>query len=368
MTYTPFYVVFILLAFMIFLELTHNKRKYQNLSFFYVLTILVVFATLRSVGVGSDDKAYIDIYSQITSLFDCDSFFCEYNYSDLNVEYGFFFLLSIFSIFSKSHFLLFAGIALPAIYLKLKSIKFFTPYFGASALIYFSYLYLAMELNAIRLGLATGIIFYAIKCFSEKKYWLFWLLYLLSISIHVSSVLMIIPIILIWLSPTRIHLILLSIVVILLSVVFDKSRMLELFNLVNFLSEKGNLYSNADMYNYAIPIYDLVNLKNMFISALCLAYFKELNEKYEYFKIAFVFFISATLLRLFLGDFAIVAGRSYAVLAMFDYIIIPMLAVYFFKRVWGFVVVIIYAFLLLSLNIFINNGFSGGVKYLYDYF
>lgn len=368
MTYIPFYIVFTLIAFVGILELSSISRTYKNASFFSILVILSAFATMRSVGVGSDDNAYIDIFSKIPSPFECNGIFCNYNYSDLNVEYGFFLLLSLFSIIGKSHFLLFGGVALPAIYLKLKSIKFYTPFFGASALIYFCYFYLAMELNAIRFGLASGVIFYAIKCFSEKKYWHFWLLYIIAISIHVSSVLMIIPIIVMMFSPSRFHLLLLSVVVILLSAVFDKSKMLNMFNLIDFLSEKGNLYSNADQYNYVIPIYDPVNLKNMFISALSLIYYKGLCKRYKYFEITSIFFISASLLRIFLGDFAIIAGRSYAVIAMFDCIIIPMLAVYFFGRVWGYVMVLIYAFSLLSLNIFINNGFSGGVDYLYDYF
>lgn len=368
MTYTLFYIVFTLIAFVGILELSSIKRTYKNASFISILVILSAFATMRSVGVGSDDNAYIDIFSKIPSVFECNGIFCNYNYSDLNVEYGFFLLLSLFSIFGKSHFLLFGGVALPAIYLKLKSIKFYTPLFGASALIYFCHFYLAMELNAIRFGLASGVIFYAIKCFSEKKYWHFWMLYIIAISIHVSSVLMIIPIIIILFSPSRFHLSLLSVVVILLSAMFDKSKILDMFNLVDFLSEKGNLYSNAAQYNYTIPIYDPVNLKNMFISVLCLISYKGLCKRYKYFEIASIFFISASLLRILLGDFAILAGRSYAAIAMFDCIIVPMLAVYFVGRLWGFILVLIYAFLLLSLNIFVNDGWGGGVAYLYDYF
>lgn len=368
MTSTPFYIVFTLITFVGIFELFFLSRTYKNASFILILVILSAFATMRSVGVGSDDAAYVDIFSKIPSPFECNGIFCDYNYSDLNVEYGFFLLLSLFSIFGKSHFLLFGGVALSAIYLKLKSIKFYTPFFGASALIYFCYFYLAMELNAIRFGLASGVIFYAIICFSEKKYWHFWLLYIIAISLHVSSVLMIIPIILMMFSPSRFHLLLLSLVVILISTFLDKSKMLSMFNLMDFLSEKGNLYSNADQYNYVIPLYDPVNLKNMFVSALSLIYYKGLCKRYKYFEITSIFFISASLVRILLGDFAILAGRSYAAIAMFDCIIVPMLAVYFVGRLWGFILVLIYAFLLLSLNIFVNDGWGGGVAYLYDYF
>lgn len=368
MTYTPFYIVFTLIAFVGILELSSINRTYKNVSFFSIIVILSAFATMRSVGVGSDDTAYIDIFSRIPSPFECQDIFCGYNYAELNVEYGFFSLLSLFSIFGKSHFLLFGGVALPAIYLKLKSIKFYTPFFAGSVLIYFSHFFLAMELNAIRVGLASGVIFYAIKCFSEKKYLQFWFLYIIAIFVHVSSVLMMIPIVLLLFSPTRIHLLLISIAVILITAIIDKSKLLDIFVFVDFLSAKINLYQNAEQFNYSIPLYDPVNLKNIFISALCLMSFEGLRKKYKYFEITSIFFISASILRILLGDFAILAGRSYAAIAMFDCIIVPMLAVYFVGRLWGFILVLIYAFLLLSLNIFVNDGWGGGVAYLYDYF
>lgn len=366
--YIPFYAVFIWLTFVGLLETSNAKHIYGYVNFLSVLFLLCIFATLRSVGVGSDDDAYMDIFSRIPSLFECHDMLCGYDYSALNVEFGFFSWLSFLSVLGKNHFLLFGGVALPSIYLYLKAVKFYTPFFGASVLVFFSHFFLAMELNAIRIGLASAIVFFSIKCISEKKYWYFLVLFITAITVHVSMVLALIPIALFKCSPTRSQLILLSAVVIAASGYLDQSSLAGLFVFVDFLSEKGSLYQNAEQYSYSIPLYDLVNLKNIFFSSLCLMFYERLRKEYQFFEIAAVFFISATLLRILLGNFAVLAGRGYSTIAMFDCVVIPMLAVYFVGRLWGFILVSIYAFSMLWLNIYINGTWSGGIAYFHDIF
>lgn len=370
MNHLTLFIVFLILAILAAKEIADSNKNNNNNNAVFVFTVslLALFAGLRSLGYGSDDIAYFDIFTKVPDIFSCSDLICNYNYKDFNIEFGFFVYLILIGMLAKSYSLLFVGVALPSVYIKLKSMYLYTPFFSASVLIYFSHFYLAMELNAIRLGIASGLIFYLAKYLVARRFWPVAILFTASISMHISALFALLPIVLYALSAGPRFMIGLTVFVVVTSQYITVENIAIIFGGFDFLEDKTSSYVNYEGYSYAISLLDTVNSKNLLISSLCLLNFEKLRNKYKYFEIAAVFFMSATLLRIFLGDFAIVAGRSYAVFAMFDCILIPMLAITYLGRNLGGGVVIIYASVVLVLNALFNTSWSGDVSYFSAYF
>lgn len=335
----------------------------RSFAFWVSWFALVALAAFRTVGVGSDDEAYVDIFSRIPSIIDCTGWLCGYDYHEINVEFGFFGLLSVLHLIGDSNFVLFFFVAASSVYFNLKSIRFFSRSFCGGVLIYFCHFYLAKELNAIRVGLATAIAFVAVKYLYQKRRVLFLVLVILAGTIHVSSLLVFLPAVLALLAPQRRILVLLSVGVLVAASSFDLSKSVTPLIGVDFLSEKMALYSGAQEYNYKIPLFDLVNVRNLIVVALGLLYWERLKGFDERFQFLFYFFLSATLFRILFGDFAILAGRGYAAMSMFEYAIIPLMLIFFFGRKPGFFLTFALSALTLCLNLYVSTGWSGGAHY-----
>lgn len=367
MEFFPFFVVFLIIVAIGIDEISVLKTLDPQAKFLLLVAPLVMLAALRPVGVGSDDQAYVDIFSRVPNILDCGDPLCDYDYSDVQVEPGFFALLSILGVIGKSATLLFFTISILSITLNLRSIRYFALNSGASVLIYFSHFYLAKEMNAIRTGLATAIVFYAATKLYEKKVITFILLVLVATSIHVTALLSLLPGLIFLLAPRRGTLLVISAIIFVVGALNIFTANIDLGILLGPLQEKLVLYSNAEEYNYSTGVLNAVNIRNMIILAVSLFFWQDLIRFNKSFLISFYFFFSATLIRILLGDFAIVAGRSYAAISMFEYILIPMIFSYFAGQRKGFVLTLIFALLTFSLNLSVNSGWTGGVKYISDF-
>ncbi|WP_296126586.1 EpsG family protein [Pseudomonas sp. Ga0074129] len=363
----PIYLSFIVVSILCAFEHFSNGRSYKIIYYWIVMFFLVLLASFRSIGVGSDDQAYMFIFHGIPSLLECESFLCGYSYSIYNIEFGFFWFLSLLLVFSSSQYWLFFSVAFASVCFNLKSIRYFSPYAGASVVVYFTHFFLAKELNAIRLGLATAILFYA-ACFLTKcRYSMMFFLFAIAVSLHVSSIIFLMPVVVYLLSPNRSVFVFAGITSLLLAWLFDLGLLFNSLAGFGFIGEKISLYLSAEEYNYALPIFDVVNIKNLLVCSISLLFWNQLLSRYDWFKISFCFFYSATMFRILFGDFAILAGRGYSVISMFEYVLIPCLACFFLGRGLGYIVVFIYSFLTLWLNLTINAGWSGGVNYFHDF-
>ncbi len=359
----PFVVIFALIFLFGLQEAIKSSGIIRNITVFYAFVFLVMLATVRSVGVGSDDAAYFEMFKGVPAISECENLICGYSYSSFNIEFGFFLILSILSLIGKSQYVLFGFVAASSVYLNLKVILKLSPYIAASVLVYYSHFFLAKDMNAIRLGLASSILFYSAHYLYLRKYKNLVYCVFIASFIHISSVLFLIPVVFFLFKPSRGAFVNSALFCIGLSFVLDVKFILSMFSSAGFVDEKLQLYMNASKYNYSIPLYDIVNLKNIFAVAMSLFCWESLNKKYKYFYICFCFFFTATFFRIVFGDFAIIAGRGYAVFSMFEYIILPMISVGVLGRFFGFIAVSFYSVLVLYLNLISEDGWSGGVKY-----
>jgi hypothetical protein len=68
-----------------------------------------------------------------------------------------------------------------------------------------------------------------------------------------------------------------------------------------------------------------------------------------------------------MGDFAILAGRGYASISMFEYVLLPMIAVHVFGKKRGFLIVAVYALGVLYMNLSSHRGWTGGSEVFFDF-
>jgi hypothetical protein len=328
---------------------------------------LILLATFRVAGVGNDDIAYLTMLHKIPSVLECSNIYCDYSYTTFNIEFGFFMLLSMLAALARNSYILFGASSLVAVSLNVRSIRYFSPYFALGMLVYFTHFYLAKDLNAIRLGMASGIVFLAATYLHKKKYMMLALYLVLAMIVHVSSVLFIIPIVLYRLQPTRAVYLALSIFLVLMAFFVDSKWLLRQLAFISFISEKIDSYLTTEKYGYVLPFFNVVNIKNLLLLAVGLVWWKDLEERYPTFNLVFCVFYCATFLRIVMGDFAILAGRGYASISMFEYVLLPMIAVHLFGKKIGFLIVAVYAFGALYLNLHSNLRWTGGSDVFFDF-
>ncbi|NVZ68392.1 EpsG family protein [Pseudomonas costantinii] len=328
---------------------------------------LVLLATFRVAGVGNDDLAYLKMLHEIPSVLECSNVYCDYSYTTFNIEFGFFMLLSMLAALARNSYILFGVSSLAAVGLNVRSIRYFSPYFALGVLVYFTHFYLAKDLNAIRLGIASGLVFLAATYLHKKEYMMLALYLALAMAVHVSSVLFIIPVVLYLLKPTRALYLSLSVVFILLASFIDSKWLLGQMAFISFISEKIDSYLTTEKYGYALPLFDMVNVKNLLLVTIGWVWSKKLELRYPTFNLVFCVFYCATFLRIVMGDFAILAGRGYASISMFEYALLPMIAVHLLGKNIGFVIFALYAFGTLYLNLNSNLGWTGGSEVFFDF-
>lgn len=363
----PIYAVFIFLTISGGTEMLIKQEWVKQLAVFSSAIALVILAALRSLGVGSDDVAYAQMFTNIPFFWGCDEFLCGYSYSQFNVELGFFTLLSMLRGFGSEPLVLFSVVALASVALNVRAIRFFSPHVGAPILVYFCHFYLNKELNAIRLGLASALLFWAATFVPVRKIGIFMLLVICAAFVHVSSLLILLPFAIYQLRPSRSVYAAVALFLLAFTALFDIQTLFSYLINFGFIGEKINLYLNADIYNYPLPLFSAVNLKNLFFVGLALIFWRKISSRYEHFELVFCFFFCATFIRIALGDFAIVAGRSYAAISMFEYVLLPFVFFSLFGKWLGYALIMLYAGLTLFLNLTDNAGWTGEAVQFFNF-
>ncbi|QHD06012.1 hypothetical protein PspR76_09755 [Pseudomonas sp. R76] len=328
---------------------------------------LILLATFRIAGVGSDDLAYLRMMQEVPSVLECRHLFCDYSYSTFNIEFGFYIVLSVLAVLGRNSFILFGFCSLLAVSLNLRSIRYFSPYFALGVLVYFAHFFLAKELNAIRLGVASSLVFLAATYLHRKEYALLAVYLALAMMVHVSSVFFVVPVVLYWLKPSRAFYLGLSGILLLAASFVDSKLLLRQLEFISFISDKIESYLTTEKYGYALPLFDMVNVKNLILVVAGLIWSQKLDARYPTFKLVFCVFYCATFLRIVMGDFAILAGRGYASISMFEYVLLPMLAVHLLGKKLGVVMVSLYALATLYLNLSSNLGWTGNSEVFFSF-
>jgi hypothetical protein len=347
------------------LEQKNSEERVAKAVFVLLLFILIFIAGFRTIGVGNDDLAYAQIYEKIPQLAYCRDWICGYSYGEYAVEPGFYAILLFLKVFSSNPHFLFVMIAAVSITLNLYSIRKFSPYVAAAVLVYFTHFFLGKELNAVRVGLASSILFYAMRIGLDGKKLFSFLLFLLACTIHATSIFIVIPVVVLMCRFNRVAYVTIGVVAIIGSFFINPKTIFQFIANLGFFTQKIDIYINNETYGRSLRLIDAVNLKNIAILTACLLYWDKLTDWFRHFYVSFAFMFTATCFRVLMGPFAIVAGRGYSAISMFEYVLVPMLAVAVGGAKFGTIITIAYCAIILIMNTMYNTGWSGGATHFF---
>lgn len=365
----PYFITFILLAFFSLSQFIKEINNIRLLLFIFSTLHLIAFAGFRKAGVGFDDFNYVEVFQNVHQILDPIEGRLYYSLKDLHMEYGYVFLNSLIRYFTDSYTVLFFIVA--SISVGINSLNYYklSKYPFLVQLLYFSHYYLLRDMNQIRAGIASAIILFTIYTIYEKKTLKTITLILLASLFHMSAIIAVLPLFVsIFFKKWEMALDRKKIILLLaISVIIGSQGMGHLLTKslpdLGVLTIKLNPYLEWEEYNYALGLLDITNIKNISILLILLLLWNRLERKVQYFHILILFFVLGVCFRLAFNDFAIIAGRMSSVLTSVEVILIPSLITCFRHKVVITILVILYSFGLLYLNLLSPIGRFSGQNY-----
>lgn len=352
-----YYIILALLAFGGLLELSTRERYlkvYLSLCAVFSMSLL---AGLRTANVGADYSSYEEIFYNFKGA--AESGVQQVLAFDYFFEPGFAFYIVLFKTFfssSEGFFFLTALINCVVLYF---SIKKLTPLVLVSLTLYFSYLFFAHALIAVRYGIASAIGLYVLYQLSSNRYRNAMFYTLVAMTMHTASIVLFAPILFKALSLGRKTLVSGFFLSFIMGAV-GLGQSIVKFILPSWLprAESALNYVGSGQYGESLGFLGMINLKNSLLCLLIFYFWRKCESKYHHFKWLSIFFILGTCLRLAFHDLGFIVGRMSAFLTLTEVILFPMLMFTIFRwKVLSWVSVCLYAFLNLFMLLHIR-GFT----------
>ncbi|PHR95114.1 MAG: hypothetical protein COA80_11250, partial [Leeuwenhoekiella sp.] len=239
------------------------------------------------------------------------------------------------------------------------SIKKLTPLVLVSLTLYFSYLFFAHALIAVRYGIASAIGLYVLYQLSSNRYRNAMFYTLVAMTMHTASIVLFAPILFKALSLGRKTLVSGFFLSFIMGAV-GLGQSIVKFILPSWLprAESALNYVGSGQYGESLGFLGMINLKNSLLCLLIFYFWRKCESKYHHFKWLSIFFILGTCLRLAFHDLGFIVGRMSAFLTLTEVILFPMLMFTIFRwKVLSWVSVCLYAFLNLFMLLHIR-GFT----------
>lgn len=359
---TPYLFVFgVLSAFAI---ANHVKQFRQMRLYFFILSalMLILFAGLRQAGVGADDMSYINAFLDSDKYIDILKLEYRYEISNFNMEHGLVILMALVSVFTDDAVIFFLIVAAISVGLNVYVISRFGSFVFLGILIYFTNMYFQKDLNQIRIGLASAVVFLSFFVLYKKKIIFHFSLLFIAILIHFSTLVAVSGY---FMNKLRFNVYQSSLI--LVASVIISFFGLSMF-LVSFLPQSGALYQKLSFYiewsqhNYKIGLTDPVNLKNLLLVIFFIYFYKFFDLRFGWFNFMFNTLLFMTSLRLILSDFAILSARLSSVFSFVDFLLIPLMLLVVKQKMFGSMLIIVYVMMVFYLTLS-NPKWSGGLPY-----
>lgn len=352
-------VYFFSFLFLLFDLLPFNKKN-KFLPFLFLVFILILFAGLRD-NIDNDFYNYSEIFKNTRGI-SFKQLLDSSTYLDSHIELGYRVINYIVSCLTSNYHIIFLFSALLSISVSGFVIFKLSPYPFVSLLLYLSHNLLLRDMMQIRSGIACSICFLALYFLLKKNFLNSFFSILVGSTFHLVSISYIIFFFISKLNLfyNKKFLILMFCFAIVLSLLFPLGNIFKIITFGdNFVKLSG--YANND-YFQSLSFWNPVNIKNIFISLICLLNYKTLKEKISGFNLMFLSYFIGVVWWLLFIDFGIVAGRVATVFTSVEIILIPVLIKYFFERngILKFALFFL-LFCYCSLNFYINI-------YVRDYF
>lgn len=353
----PYLFVFAIIS---IFSLTHFSKELKNYNLiFYIFSsvLLIFFAGLRKNGVGADDISYYNFFLERTpNLYDWIIGNYIYDIKEHFMEPGYVLINSVIKVFSNSYITLFSFMSLFSVGIAAYNYKRYSKYVFLTLLLFFVHTYLYRDMNQIRSALAASICLFLITQFHNREHFKIWFTILLASVFHVASLSVLVVYILSFIRVTRKRAFFAYILFCLIGTIGISQIVLSLVPGGDFLNSKIYTYTENKSYANAVSFFDVTNVKNSFVLLFILFFWERLEKKVPYFSTLVLFYLLAVGIRLAFWDLGVISARLSTFFAIVEVILIPYFVTIFRQKILITVVIILYAFMTLYLNLFIKSG------------
>ena len=335
----PYYFIFSIIALCSYSDVARVNYWNRRAILAFLLCVLALFAGLRTNN--PDWSSYNDGFKDL--LLNTGEGFADIGFNIICR-----FILLLFSD-TIAAFLL---VAILATSLNLSSFKKYSPLFLVCVLYYFGHLYVLKEMIQIRAGLASAICVFGVRYLAEEKYMKSFLIILLAISIHLSSIVWLLVFVLQKIKPTHALLQKVVFISLLIGFFYPLGQLVKTFVGIDDRLSAYIAYGDSG-YAASLGIFsNLATVKTLVILALIL-YFQKHFERYKYFQTLLYAYVLGTCWLLLFNDFAIIGARMSNILLSVEPILISYLLFIFSKRSRWLVLtaIVCIVFVMLRLNI-----------------
>lgn len=352
---TPYLLVFSWLSFAAIVD--HVKQPSYLRLFFYLISVLtlVLFAGLRQAGVGADDFNYIDKFLEVPDLTYWMSGEFRYSLKEIWMEPSYIFLGSLIRVFTDQYTFLFLAVASISVGAASYGYYKYSPYWFLSLLLFFSHTFLYRDINQIRAAVAAAVGLFLIEQIHKRNIVKCILIILAACSFHLAAASYLLVLLLSYIPIGRKSLLVgyfMSIFVGLLGVSY---LMLGVLPNLGFVTIKLISYSES-RYAESVSLFDLTNIKNSIIFFVLIFFWKVLEKQTPYFNTMMLFYSLAVMWRIAFADFGIFAARIATFFGVVEVILVPSLILLIRQKILGIFLIIVYAFSMLYLNLFVKEG------------
>lgn len=348
----PYYIIFILLAIVTFLDGANIKWTQKSKMLSVVVVLLTVFATLR-YNVGFQDyDAYVNAYQDVVKN---GLDYSKYTTDAAIFEPGFIITYYISTFFSNNTIFGLFIIALLAVLLNLSCYKKYTRYFFVATLLYFVHTFALREMIQIRAGVAAALCLFSVRYIERRSLLHFCVAIMIASSFHLASIVFLSVYWVYWRKWSKkiwIRIICLSLLV---GIFMPLGRLLSHISI-------GGIGARIATYTWMIGsnesgIFNITFFKQFIFCIFSLLYWQKLNSKVPHFNIFFVCMAMSLCWLSLWNDFPIISNRVATFFSITEVLIVPSY-IYLVKRrsiPVAIGVIVFYAFLTLWLNINVGN-------------
>lgn len=351
----PYLVVFFTLAF-ISLSPYIKQGKVLKIPFLILCYfILFLFAGLREIGVGADDFNYVSQFLETPDITQWVSGNYSYSYILTFMEPLYLLYGSFIKLFTNEYVFLFMGVAFLSVSLAVQNYYRYSHYVFLTLLLFFVHTYLYRDINQIRSAVAAAIGLFLISQIHNRQHLRVWLTVILAGMFHMASVVLCFAYLLSLFNVTRRRVIVAYCLSLLLGLVGASQLVFQLIPDGGILTTKFHNYTENGDYLNAVSLFDITNVKNSAILFVIIFFWKKLENVVPYFSTLVLFYLLAVAVRIAFWDLGVLAARTSTFFAIVEVIIIPYFIFIFRNKVVITLLIILYAFLVLYLNLFIKG-------------
>ena len=352
----PYLIIFFTLScFALSAYTKHGKElKIPFLMFSYLM--LFLFAGLREAGVGADDFVYASKFLEIPDISYWLSGSYSYSYKSVFMEPLYLIYGAFIRLFTDDYVFLFTGVAFLSVSLAVQNYYRYSHYIFLTLLLFFVHTYLYRDINQIRSGVAAAIGLFLIAQIHNRQNIKVWFTLCLASLFHMASFILIFAYIFSFFKVTKKRVIAAYFLFLFFGFVGASQVIFQNLPGGGVLAKKLQNYTDNSDYVNAVSLFDITNIKNTVVLFTVMLFWKRLEKVVPYFTTIVIFYLLAVGIRIAFWDLGVLAARTSTFFAIVEVILIPYFIFIFRNKVFVTLLIILYAFLILYLNLFVKEG------------